>query len=264
VHLVVVGDIHAQAAKLWRILREADLADDATRPTDRLTGAGEIRLVLLGDLVHAKTRERYGDLIGVKRYDEYNPRHLRLAEEAQAAFLDDVRAFQALVPEGRMVILLGNHDHNAVADDQGPLRTDDVSHLEWKPSYGTPLPEHLRTWISGWPTELAVEGLHLAHVGPLPEHNRYDNGFYLENRRRWIYEERDFLAGTPHRLGVYGHTPVRGGVNIASQGRAVLLDTNGHGEEYVYLDVQVTQEGYRLRMRGLFFDELIARTVTPG
>ena len=32
-HLVVVGDIHAQSDKLWRILREADLADDAHRPT---------------------------------------------------------------------------------------------------------------------------------------------------------------------------------------------------------------------------------------
>jgi hypothetical protein len=261
VHLVVVGDIHTQAGKFWRILREADLATDDKRPTDRLTGEDEVRLVLLGDLVHAKSRERYADLTGVRRYDEYNPRHLAKAEQAQVAFLKEVRAFQTLVPEGRMVILLGNHDHNAIADEQGPLRTDDVSHLEWKPNYGSPLPQELRDWIAQWPSEYVVEGLHFAHVGPLPKHNTYDNDFYLENRRRWIYEERDYLEGTPYRLGVYGHTPVRGGVNIASQGRAVLLDTNGHGEEYVYLDVHVTAEGYRLRMRGLFFDELIARAL---
>jgi hypothetical protein len=262
VHLVIVGDIHTQADKFWRILREADLASDDRRPTERLTGGGDVRLVLLGDLVHAKSRERYGDLIEVRRYDEYNPRHLLLAEQAQAEFLEEVRAFQAQVPVGRMVILMGNHDFNAINDDQGPLRTDDVSHLEWKPHYGNPLAPELRGWIASWPHELSLEGLHLAHVGPLPEHNTYDTSFYLENRRRWIYDERDYLEGTAHRLGVYGHTPVRGGVNIASQGRAVLLDTNGHGDEYVYLEVQIAEEGYRLRMRGLFFDELIARGPT--
>jgi hypothetical protein len=263
-HLVVVGDLHAQAAKFWRILREADLATDERTPTDRLTGDNDVRLVLLGDLVHAKSRERYADLIEVRKYDEYNPRHLEKAEQAQAAFLGDVRDFQRLVPEGRMVILLGNHDHNAISDEQGPLRTDDVSHLEWKPNYGRPLPDDLRAWIAGWPAEHVVEGLHLAHVGPRPEHNTYDNGFYLENRRRWIYDERDYLEGTPYRLGIYGHTPVRGGVNIASQGRAILLDTNGHGEEYVYLDVHLGEAGYHLRMRGLFFDELIARELPRG
>ncbi len=257
--LVVVGDIHTQAGKLWRILREADLADDDGRPTERLTGTDDVRLVLLGDLVHAKSRERYADLTEVRRYDEYNPRHLRKAEAAQEVFLREVMAFQAAVPTGRMTIVLGNHDYNAVADDQGPLRTDEVSHLEWKPGYGGQLPEDLRAWIESWPKEVVIEDLHLAHVGPLPEHNTYDQGFYLENRRRWIYEEEDVLARTPYRLGVYGHTPVRGGVNIASQGRAILLDTNGHGDEYTYLEVEVEPYGYRVRLRGLFFDELISR-----
>lgn len=257
--LVVVGDIHTQASKLWRILREADLADDAGRPSKRLTGPDDVRLILLGDLVHAKSRERYADLTEVRRYDEYNPRHLRKAEEAQEAFLREVQAFQAAAPEGRVTILLGNHDHNAIDDAQGPLRTDDVSHFEWKPGYGGTLPADLRAWIASWPRELLVEGLHLAHVGPFPEHNTFDQGFYLENRRRWIYEDVDVLERTAYRMGVYGHTPVRGGVNVASQGRAILLDTNGHGDEYTYLDVDVTPAGYRVRMRGLFFDELIAR-----
>lgn len=263
--LVVVGDIHAQADKFWRILREADVADDERRPTDRLTNEeDDLRLILLGDLVHAKSRERYADLTQVRRYDEHNPRHLRKAEAAQEAYLREVMAFQSALPAGRMVILLGNHDYNAIDDEQGPLRTDDVGHLEWKAAYGGELPADLRAWIASWPAELAIEGLHLAHVGPRPEHNTYDQGFYLENRRRWIYEERDALEGTPYRLGVYGHTPVRGGVNIASQGRAILLDTNGHGEEYAYLEIEIAPQGYRVRMRGLFFDELIARPEPPA
>lgn len=258
-HVIVVGDIHTQAEKLWRILREAGCADDAHRPGPRMTERDDTHLVLLGDLVHAKSRQRYADLVNVRRYDEYNPRHLRMAEERQEAFLREVREFQAALPDGRMTILIGNHDFNAISDEQGPLRTDDVSHLEWKPGYGTPLPDDLRHWVGGWPHEFTIDGLHLAHVGPLPEHNVYDNAFYVENRRRWIYEEDDVMAQTPHRLGVYGHTPVRGGVNIASQGRAVLLDTNGHADEYTYLDVQIGPDGYHLRMRGLFFDEHIAR-----
>lgn len=257
-HVVVVGDVHTQAEKFWRILREAGMADEQCQPTERLA-RDDTRLVLLGDLVHAKSRQRYADLSNVRRYDEYNPRHLAAAEAAQEALLRDVQRFQAAVPEGRMTILMGNHDYNAVHDDQGLLRTDDVSHLEWKPGYGTAMPADLRAWILSWPSDLALEGLHLAHVGPLQEHNTYDNAFYLENRRRWIYEDEDVMAQTPYRLGVYGHTPVRGGVNIASQGRAVLLDTNGHGDEYTYLDVTIDERGYHLRMRGLFFDELIAR-----
>lgn len=258
--LVVIGDIHVQADKLWRMLQEAGLADERRRPTDALR-EDDTRLVLLGDLVHPKSRERYADLINVRRYDEYNPRHLERAEAAQARFLRDVKGFQDRLPEGRMSIIMGNHDFNAVTPDQGPLRTDDVAHLEWKPGHGGTLDDDLRDWVLAWPSEVVMEGLHLAHVGPLPEHNTFDQGFYLENRRRWIQEDKDFFEGTPYRLGIYGHTPVRGGVNVASQGRALLLDTNGHKDEYTYLEVDIGERSYRLRLRGQFFDEEIPREV---
>lgn len=256
--LVVIGDIHVQAGKLWRMLREAGLADEQNRPTDALRD-GSTRLVLLGDLVHPKSRERYADLVNVRRYDEYNPRHLERAEQAQERFLREVKGFADRVPDGNMTILMGNHDYNAVTPAQGPLRTDDVSHLEWKPGYGNELDPALRDWILTWPFELAVEGLHLAHVGPLPEHNTFDQAFYLENRRRWLQEDRDFIEGTPYRLGVYGHTPVRGGVNVASQGRALLLDTNGHLDEYAWLEVEIRDDSYRLKLHGNFFDEIMPR-----
>lgn len=261
--VVVIGDIHMQADKLWRMLREAGLADEGNRPTPQLLAEG-VRLVLLGDLVHPKSRERYAELINVRRYDEYNPRHLERAEKAQETFLRQVKGFQDRLPEGRMTILMGNHDFNAVHPEQGPLRTDDVSHLEWKAGYGNDLDPALLEWILTWPYELVIDDVHLAHVGPLAEHNTYDNGFYLENRRRWIYEDRDYLEGTPYRLGVYGHTPVRGGVNIASQGRAILLDTNGYQDEYSYLDIDLQPDRYRLQMRGLFFDEVVSRDPPGG
>ena len=256
-YLVVIGDIHTQAAKLWKILRDAGFADAERRPTRRMQDP-DVKLILLGDLVHAKSRERYGALTNLSNYDEYNPQHLALAEAAQTAFLREVKAFHDAVGE-RMVILMGNHDFNAVSSEQGPLRTDDISHLEWTQGYGGTLDPELRDWILTWPFEVVIEDIHFAHVGPLKEHNRYDGGFYLENRRRWIYENHDFIAQTPYRLGVYGHTPVRGGVNVASQGHAILLDTNGHGEEYSYLTVDTSEQNYHLRMRGLFFDEVMKR-----
>ncbi len=257
-HLVVIGDIHAQADKFWLMMQEAGLCDNNRQPSE-LMRDDNTRLVLLGDLVHAKSRQRYSELIRVHRYDEYNPKHIAKAEKAQVTFLKDVKRFCDELPKEQITILMGNHDFNTISPEQGPLRTDDVSHLEWKEGYGGELCADLREWISSWPYELVIDDIHLAHVGPLAEHNRYDNDFYLDNRRRWIYEETDYLAQTPYRLGIYGHTPVRGGVNITSQGRAILLDTNGHRNEYSWLEIDTGSEQYHLKMHGLFFDEIIQR-----
>ena len=255
--IFVIGDIHAQAAKFWHILSEAGVAHNQ-EPTDSFLRS-DTKLILLGDLVHAKSRERYAQLTDVPRYDEFNPRHVEKAEQAQEAFLLTVKSFYDKLPDDKVAILMGNHDYNAVHYDQGPLRTEDVAHLEWKDITGNKLPEALQSWMLTWSFEKVIDDIHFAHVGPLPKHNTYDNDFYLENRRRWIYEEKDYIDETPYRLGVYGHTPVRGGVNIASQGHAILLDTNGHGDEYSYLEISVNKDSYHLKMRGLFFDEKIQR-----
>ena len=256
--IVVVGDLHTQERKLWRMLDEAGLRGDDGRPSDALRDGGT-RLVLLGDLVHAKSRAQYADLANVHLFDEFDPGHLRRVEAAQEAFLRRVREFVSDAPEGAISILLGNHDHNAIDPEQGPLRSDDISHLEWKPGHGAEFPADLRDWVASWPRDVEIEGVHLAHVGPRPEHNVYDTDFYLQNRRRWIYEDEDLLIDTPYRLGVYGHTPVRGGLNLASKGRALLLDANGHRDEYAWLEIEVRERAYRVQLRGLVFDEVLDR-----
>ena len=247
-NLVVVGDIHAQTEKFWHILREAGLLAGECQPTAELT-RGETQLILLGDLVHAKTRAQYAALIGGS-FDEHHPPDIEKAEAAQEAFLRAVKIFCDRA-DGNVTILLGNHDHNALTGAEGVLRTDTLSHLEWRAS-GRTLPDDLAAWLVTWPSELVIGDLHFAHVGPKPEHNRYDASFYLENRRDWILDPRDVLADTPYRFGVYGHTPVRGGVHFASQGRALLLDMNGVGDEYAYLTVLLGAE-VKLELRGLFF-----------
>ena len=256
--VVVVGDVHAQVAKFWRILRVAGVAEGAEPSAELLSG--RTQLVLLGDLVHAKTRGQYAALIGESSFDEFHPPHVRRAEVAQEAFLRDVKRFCERAP-GSVTILLGNHDHNALTSAEGVLSTDDLSHLEWRPS-GRALPGDLRAWLATWPTELVLHGVHFAHVGPKPEHNRYDAGFYLEERRDWILAERDVIAETPYRFGVYGHTPVRGGAHFASQGRALLLDMNGVGDEYSYLTLtfsgsESANGAVGLELRGLFLSTVL-------
>lgn len=247
--LVVIGDIHAQAEKFWQMLREAGLADADANPTPELS-EGHTHLVLLGDLVHAKSRAHYAALIGEKSFDEYDPPQLGRAERAQEAFLREVKRFCNQASEN-VTLLLGNHDHNALTGAEGVLRSDDLSHLEWRAS-GRTLPDDLQLWLATWPSELLVNGVHFAHVGPKREHNRYDAGFYLENRRDWILSGENIMAETPYRFGVYGHTPVRGGAHFASQGRALLLDMNGYGNEYAYLTLTFEGDEIGLELRGVF------------
>lgn len=253
--VVVVGDIHAQVAKFWHILSDAGLLTETCAPSPELV-SGDAQLVLLGDLVHPKTRAHYAELIGETRFDEYLPAHILRAEQKEESFLRAIKAF-CEAASGHVTLLLGNHDHNALTGEEGVLRTDDLPHLEWGPS-GRALPGDLALWLASWPSERVIGGVHFAHVGPRPEHNRYDTGFYLENRRNWILEDHDFIAETPYRLGVYGHTPVRGGAHFASRGRALLLDTNGVAGEYSYAELTIG-EAVHLKMRGVFLDEWLTR-----
>ena len=185
--LVVVGDIHAQVDKFWRILRAAGLLAHGHEPAAELV-EGRTHLILLGDLVHAKTRPSYAALIGQRTFDEHHPPDVAKAEAAQEAFLREVRAFCERA-QGNVTVLLGNHDYNALNAGEGVLQTDTLPHYEWR-TPGRALPADLAAWLATWPSELTVNKLHFAHVGPKPEHNRYGAGFYLENRRDWILEPR--------------------------------------------------------------------------
>ena len=139
--LVVVGDVHAQVEKFWHILNVAGLLN-GSGPSPELID-GTTHLILLGDLVHAKTRAHYAALIGEKSFDEYDPAQVERAERAEEAFLRDVKGFCDRAP-GNVTILLGNHDYNALTGEEGVLRTDDLAHLEWRAS-GRALPEDLAT-----------------------------------------------------------------------------------------------------------------------
>jgi hypothetical protein len=158
------------------MLQHAGLADNNKRPTKTMHDP-DTKLILLGDLVHAKSRQRYSALAGVRRYDEHNSKHLANVEAAQEAILWDIKNFASAVPEGQVTILMGNHDYNIITPKQGALRSDNVAHLEWHGQTGNSLDAELCQWITSWPYEKVIEGIHFAHVGPLPEHNLTTRGF---------------------------------------------------------------------------------------
>jgi len=220
---------------------------------------GRLVAVLLGDLVHPKSREAYAKLIGVPEYVEVEAELVARAVAAQEEFLRRVRDFQDACPVDGLRIILGNHDHDALHPDEGPIQSDDVIHFEWKRDRSPLLAADLVEWIAGFEPEVVIDNMHFAHNGPLPEHNTYGESFYREDRRRWIREDRDFLAEIGRDFGVYGHTPVRGGLSLASKGRAMLLDLNGHGEEYAFLKVDLTPRGRRMRLHGTVLDAFIER-----
>lgn len=256
--VVVIGDIHAQEGKLWRMLVESGSMTSEGRPS-ALMESGRLVAVLLGDLVHPKSREAYAELIGVSEYVEFEAELVARAAAAQEEFLRRVRAFQDACPVGGLRIILGNHDHDALHPDEGPIQSDDVIHFEWKRDRSPPLAADLVEWIAGFEPEVVIDNLHFAHNGPLPEHNTYGDFFYREDRRRWIREDRDFLAEIGRDFGIYGHTPVRGGLTLASKGRAMLIDLNGQGEEYAFLKIDLGPRGRRMRLHGTILDAFIER-----
>jgi hypothetical protein len=256
--VVVIGDIHAQEGKLWRMLEESGAMTAERLPSARMED-GRLIAVLLGDLVHAKSREAYAKLIGTEEYDEFDAEHVARAVTAQEEFLRRVRDFHDACPVDGLRIILGNHDHDALHPDEGPIQSDDVIHFEWKRDRSELLPDDLTEWIANFESEVVIDNLHFAHNGPLAEHNAYGESFYREDRRRWIREDRDFLADIGRDFGVYGHTPIRGGLTLASKGRAMLLDLNGYGEEYAFLTIDLTPRGRRLRLRGTILDAFIER-----
>lgn len=231
--VLAIGDLHAQFGLLWRILRLEGLADRAFQPTEALR-SGQVLLVLLGDLVHPKGRKGYENLTGFAPFDPEDPNHLRAAAKAQIRELHRLRAFQKEA-QGQVQILLGNHDQ-AVLDGEPILESGGTPHLEFHPeSGGLPLPEELRAWFQTFPKELLLEGVHFAHVGPVPWLQDFSPFFYAQSEpKTWWFRTPDYVERMGYRFGVYGHTPTRG---ILLKERFALIDALDLGE-YLELDLE--------------------------
>lgn len=240
--IVAVGDLHANFPTLWRVLRAEGLLGPSFRPTEALR-AGETRLILLGDLVHPKTPKDYERLTGLSPFNPEDPLHLRLAAGAQIRELFRLKALQEAAPAG-VTILLGNHDEAALKGEP-ILGNRHLLHLEFHPERGgKALPEPLRAWMMGFPREVVLEGIHFAHVGPVPWLQTYDELFYAQSEpKTWWFMTPDYVERMGFRYGVYGHTPMREGILLRE--RFALIDALDLGE---YLEIW-PEDPLRVRVR---------------
>lgn len=234
--VLALGDLHALFPTLWRILKKEGAATPELRPTEEVR-AGRLRVVLLGDLVHPKTPQDYQLLTGLTVFDPENPHHLQTAARVQVRELFRLKRFQEEA-QGHVTILLGNHDE-AVVKGRPLLGNRHLVHKEFHPELGgLELPEGLKTWMAGFPRELVLEGVHFAHVGPVPWLQSYDEMFYASSEpKTWWFLTPEYVERMGYRFGVYGHTPMKEGILIRK--RLALIDALDLGQ---YLKLTLGEE----------------------
>lgn len=236
---IAIGDVHADWGSLWAALRAAYAVDAGGAPTAPLV-AGHFQVVLMGDLVHPKSRADYARLAGKADFDFANADHLFLAARAQVQHLERLKAFTEAA-NGHVHILLGNHD-DAVLNTNYLLGTGaGIVHTEFDPARGgVHLPEHLRAWFASFARELRVGNVQFAHVGPLPSMAYYDDLFYSDHTHKtWWREQPDLVRLSGVRFGVYGHTQMQGGIYVHDDGEFAMIDALASRE---YLEIMVRPE----------------------
>lgn len=228
--IVAIGDVHAEYGKLWQALRHAGAADAQYQPTPALQ-TGQLRVVLLGDLVHPKTRQGYTRLTGLEPYDARNPEHLQRASREQVRALRRIQQF-AERSGGFVVVLRGNHDQAALDHKFLLGNASGIEHAEFDPERGgAPLPAPLAEWLGGLPKEFVIDGIHFAHVGPAPWLQEYDDMFYQSKEpKQWWFTHPDYLARSGYRFGVYGHTVMKKGIRVFGEHRFALIDALDLGQ----------------------------------
>ncbi len=248
VKLVALGDVHGQWAQVWAALRAAGAADAMCEPTPALR-EGRIRVVFSGDLVHYKDEASYARAVGEARFNPRDPKQLRRAAKAQIRELHRLKAYLGRAA-GHVSVILGNHDE-AVLENRYTLATrGGLEHLEFSADRGgLELPQELAAWFSSFPRERVLSGVHFAHAGPLPGMRSFDDFFYHDpDTKGWWRDKPELARQSGHRFGVYGHTPVAGGVYLDLGHGFAMVDALGARQ---FLELYI--EGAQLEPRVVQF-----------
>jgi len=244
IRVVAIGDVHANFPRLWRALEKAGALGEKGLPSPAVV-AGDIRVVLLGDLVHPKSPMAYQQLTGLKYYDHNNPEHLKVAASKQALQLYRVKRYIESA-RGNAVIIMGNHDHAAVYHDMVLGNSFGVAHREFEPKYGgQPLPDDLAEWIKSWPLSYNLFGVQFAHAGPTPWLQSYDHFFYQSREAKtWWQNTPEYVRRAGYRFGVYGHTPVDA-IHIDREHGLAMIDALDRGQ---YLELDLDEKNLDVRV----------------
>lgn len=225
--LIAVGDVHGQWAELWRALRAAGLARGVGEPTSSLT-EGRTQLVLSGDLVHYKDAQGYARAVGEETFDASDLRQLRRAAKVQIRELYRFKSYMER-SRGAVSVILGNHDEVALNRRYTLMTRGGLEHSEFDSAKGgLALPAELRGWMAGFPRQKIVGGVHFAHAGPLAGMQHYDDFFYHDpDTRGWWRDKPELAQQSGCRFGVYGHTPLSGGIYLDRDHMFAMVDALG-------------------------------------
>ena len=71
--------------------------------------------------------------------------------------------------------------------------------------------------------------MHLAHAGPTPGMEQFDDFFYHDpDTKRWWFTKPELVEASGHRFGVYGHTVMDEGIYIDKEHNFAMIDALGH------------------------------------
>lgn len=220
--IIAIGDVHTAYSEMWDALRESGCLTRAGEPTEPFL-QGRYQVVLMGDLLHPKSLAEYCALAEVPSFDFDSTEHLLAAARAQVRQLEKLRGLAQQL-EGRMHILLGNHD-DAVLRGSFTLGTSGgITHREFEPhAGGVHFPRHLREWFARFLRELRIGTLQFAHVGPMPAMGYYDDLFYSNrDHKRWWKEQPELITTAGLSFGVYGHTVMEHGIEVFGVGDSTV------------------------------------------
>ena len=228
IKVIAIGDVHGQWPELWRVLKAASACDAHYRPTTAVV-EGRYQVVCVGDLVHYKDERAYANAVGEEPYDPGDPTHLRRAAKAQ---IREMYRFKDYVDQaaGNVTLILGNHDEAAVDHTYELSTRGGLTHQEFDESKGgVEIPDDLKTWIRGFEREATFYGVHIAHAGPTPGMQHFDDFFYHDpDTKKWWYTKPELVQQAGHRFGVYGHTVMKEGIYIDKEHSFAMIDALSH------------------------------------
>lgn len=248
IKVIAIGDVHADFWRLWAALRSAYAVDEAGQPTPPVHD-GRYQVVLMGDLIHPKTRGQYEMLTGREPFDFEDGKHLVSAARAQVRELYKLKRYCDLA-DGNVHIIFGNHDDAALNHSHTLGNAHGITHLEFEPAKGgMELPEDLRLWFRSFARDLRIGNTHFAHAGPLPSMSYFDDMFYSDKEsKRWWQNKGRFVTDAGFVFGVYGHTVMADGVFIDELGRFAMIDALDRKQylELIFQDNVLEKPNYRV------------------
>jgi hypothetical protein len=228
IKVIAIGDVHGQWPELWRVLKASAACDAQYRPTTAVL-EGRYQVVCVGDLVHYKDERAYANAVGEEPYDPSDPAHLRRAAKAQ---IRELYRFKDFVDQaaGNVSVILGNHDEAAVDHTYELSTRGGLTHQEFdEEKGGVEIPDDLKAWIRSFVREKVFFGVQLAHAGPTPGMQHFDDFFYHDpDTKKWWYTKPELVEQAGHRFGVYGHTVMKEGIYIDKDHSLAMIDALGH------------------------------------